>query len=71
MFTGVYFVTVLFVSVSYRTRCASSIQSFDVLASAKGNEDVISVSIICVNLKDYHNQCARYKNIHCFQVCDL
>jgi len=59
MFTGVYFVTVLFVSVSYRMRCASCIQSFDVSAGAKGDEDVISVSIICVNLKDYHNQCAK------------
>jgi len=60
MFTGMYFVTVLFVFSLCLTeaRCASSIQNFNVLAGAMGDEDVILVSIICVNLKDYHNQCA-------------
>jgi len=52
---GMYFVTVLFVSVFYKTRCTSNIQSFDVLADTM-DDDVVSVSIICVNLKDYHNQ---------------
>lgn len=36
------FVTVLFVPVSYRTRRASIIRSFNVLTGGKGDEDVRS-----------------------------